>query len=97
MPPPTREDHWWPPPSPHHPAPSVTLHGDALSWLDLMLTGAIDAQYPIAAHGDGSQLHLNLRLSDDELAAARTVGYLDLLDAEGVTLRVPTSTATSKR
>lgn len=66
---------------PSEPTPSVTLHGDALAWLELQLAGLHPAGYGAGAGGP---------LLSVPAGTVATGGTLDLLDPEGVTLaRLP--------
>lgn len=65
--------------------PALVLSGDALSWLDLMLLGAIEPRYSLPDPAAPSPMP-QLVASADVAAAARTAGSLTLLDPEGVTL-----------
>ena len=63
--------------------PTLTLHLDDLSWLDLMLLGALEPCYVIPVH-QGAVKAPSLRVPTALSQAAE--GSLDLLDPEGVTL-----------
>ena len=72
----------------HNAGPTLqhTLHGDDLSWLHLMLEGALPPTYFAAEQPDGrAYTHLRpvLTVGDHGLVSGDTV---DLLDPEGVTL-----------
>ncbi len=73
----------------HNAGPTLqhTLHGDDLSWLHLMLAGALPPTYPVPEQPDGRALNMQIRpaltLGDHGLVSGDTV---DLLDPEGVTL-----------
>jgi len=65
--------------------PTLTLQGDDLSWLDLMLLGAVEPRYVVPS-GPASALLPSLSVATSISAAAATAGTLHLLDPEGVTL-----------
>jgi sulfate adenylyltransferase len=80
-----------PGPTLHH-----TLHGDDLSWLHLMLEGALPATYVLPdasrAPTGGTPGAPVLTVSDNDVVPGDT---LDLLDPEGVTLASVSVTATA--
>ena len=82
-----------PGPTLHH-----TLHGDDLSWLHLMLDGALPPTYALPdaspAAGEGTPPAPLLTVADNSLIPGDT---LDLLDPEGVTLASVSVTATDGR
>jgi sulfate adenylyltransferase len=66
-----------------------TLHGDELSWLHLMLLGAIPARYEVPSQEPSRPAPVLLVASPDELGSpgpGSTDARVDLLDPEGVTL-----------
>ncbi len=64
------------------PALQITLHGDDLSWLHLMLEGALPAAYALSSGTTGLPAP-TLTVPDGSLTPGRQV---DLLDPEGATL-----------
>ena len=67
--------------------PAYTLHGDELSWLDLVLQGAVSPRYEAPADDDAPGARQpSLRVSEAVATEALAAGQLDLMDPEGVTL-----------
>lgn len=73
-----------------------TVHGDDLSWLHLMLEGALPALYPLPEHSGGARAQARpgpgLSVHGHDLSPGDRV---DLLDPEGVTLATVTVDASA--
>lgn len=66
--------------------PSYTLHGDELSWLDLILQGAVPPRYDAPADLDlPSPRQPSLEVPEPVATKSIAAGHLDLMDPEGVT------------
>ncbi len=65
---------------------TFTLQGSDLSWLDLMLLGAVTPRYEAPDPPELAATAPSLVVPQDVAVAARDAGQLSLLDPEGVTL-----------
>lgn len=65
---------------------AFTLHGSALSWLDLMLSGAVTARYQLPPAARLEPSRPSLAIPTEQVREALDSGTVNLLDPEGVTL-----------